>query len=386
VVIAGSTEASGEHCAYAINMVDVCRTISIGMGNVSVHVPTPIENAIATHNVVHKGRESRDTAELAALLIKQLVFEVAQGGSTTSPFPNAVFTSGPIINSLLALARVCPLVRPDRDKDPILERMSAWFWGDSISPFSGFFDLLFSLSIHPGMLSGANLWYKLHKYDASLNMDGLFLIVRSVGPGLTIGDLAKLIQRTMLELGIFPRPNLRQLSPVVQSLRWRDQISGNRITIASVKGSVHGFPRNHNDELFPVPGLMADIPKILARLLYAASVHEFFVYCGAFGQWLCGLSEVVELGIIMVHPEFGGASLVSQARDDEHWASQIRAFVIPEDQLEHYSKEPGTQFSKYGVIVGHSELRSLLWRLENCESSWTASPQRDLGSSEDIST
>jgi hypothetical protein len=368
VVIAGSTEASGEHCAYAISMVDVCRTISIGMGNVSVHVPTPIENAIATHRVVHKGR---DTAELAALLIKQLVFEVAQGDSsvTASQFPNGILTSGPVVNSLLALARMCPLVRPERDKDSILERVSALFLGDSVSSFSDFLGLLASLSFLPGILSGGDLWYKLHQYDASLNMDGLFRILRSVSPGLSNGDLARLIQRTMLELGIFPRPSLGQLSPIVRALYWRDQISGNRMPIASVKGSVHGFPRNHNNELFPVPGLMADIPKILARLLYAASVHEFFVYCGELGQWLCNLSGVVELGIIKVHAKLCGASLASQTSEDEHWASQIQAFVIPEDQLEHYSKESGTQFSKYGVIVGHSELRSLLWRLENCERS-----------------
>jgi hypothetical protein len=38
VVVAGSTDASGKHYAYAISMAEVCLNISIGMGNASVHV------------------------------------------------------------------------------------------------------------------------------------------------------------------------------------------------------------------------------------------------------------------------------------------------------------------------------------------------------------
>lgn len=365
MVIAGSTEASGEHCAYAISMVDVCRQISFGMGNASVHVPTPIENAITAQKIVHKGR---DTAELAALLIEQLVFEVAQEGSSTteSLLPNGVSTSGSVVNSLLALARVCPLARPGKDKSPIKERALALFLDNPV--FSAFLDLFVPLTAIPGLLlPGLNLWHELRTYDALLNIDGLFRIVRSVDPGLDHGNIAKLIQLTMMELGIFPRPSVRQLLPILQSLHLQDQMSGKDRPLVSARYSRRQVYSKHRDELVSTPDLTADVPKVLARLLYAVSVHEFFVYCGALSQWLCDLPEVVELGVTEIHPGFGAASLLSQVKYEQHWASQIQAFVIPDGRLDHYSKGTGVHFSKYGDIIRHSELRGLLWRLENCE-------------------
>jgi hypothetical protein len=97
----------------------------------------------------------------------------------------------------------------------------------------------------------------------------------------------------------------------------------------------------------------------------------------------------VELGVILVDTDLDGNELVDRARNKGHvrlttepprwdgdlqneqyrgdgaWTSEIRAFVIPENQFHRYSSTVGARFSRHGDVVEHCELQSLLWRLAN---------------------
>jgi hypothetical protein len=328
VVIAGSTEASGEHFAYAISMTDVCRNISIGMGNASVHIPTPIENAITKHNVAHHGQ---DTAELAALYIKQMVQEVARTGSRPMEprLSDGVSAASSCINALLTLARVCPPVK-------ILHPSGT--------------RLLESLSLNLRLvMSRKSLWHELRQYKELRNFAGLVTISCLIDRDPNDDEAAKLIQLTMTELGISPQPSTTQLRLLVRQLR-------SRYLLKTVDDT-----RSHYLYLLR-DSLRAGAPKLLARMFYAANARKFFVYCGPWALWLHGLSRFVELRVLLIDTDFDHSTLELQANGEE---SQIQVFVIPESQLDHYSKDNRARFSTYGDVVEHHELRDLLWRLAN---------------------
>jgi hypothetical protein len=335
VLIAGSTEASDEHYAYAISMADVCRNISIGMGNASVHIPTPIENAITAYKLAH---HEQDTVELATLYTRQLVREVAHNGSGHVEYhlPDGVseFSSG--TNSLLTLARVCPLVKPS-----------------DVSTTHSLGSLVSKLRL---VMSGKSLWHELCQYSELRNIAGLVVIFFSIGPDLNAFDAAKLIQHTMTELGIFPLPSETMLGPLVRQLRPPGDL-------LDLTGNRAPFPSR-----FPSAAARRVAPKLLARLFYTMHTRRFFVYCGPLGQWLHQLSEIVELRVITITPNSNYSSMELQtilATCEEHWASQIQASVLPESQLDYYSQDVGARFSQFGNVVEHPGLRDLLWRLAN---------------------
>jgi hypothetical protein len=340
VVIAGSVEASGEHYAYAISITDVCRNISIGMGNASVHFPTTIENAITAHQVAHQGR---DTAELATLYIKQLVHEVAQNGNDPMEprLSNDASTSCSSLNALLTLARVCPLIKPPFDIS-----------GRRL-PRTQYFTLLLTSILSSVLVNSATRFLReILQYDEIRNIAGLVAILFSVDPDLDAFDVRKLIQRTMAELGIYPQPSTDKLVPLMRQLGLRYPYLRDPIVSKTPFSSAKAGGAYHVD-------LFAAAPKLLARLFYAVSVRKFFVYCGPWAQWLHQLSKIVNLRVIMIDADFDRSSL------KELWVSQVPALVIPESQLDYYSTNVRARFSTYGDVVEHLELRDLLWRLAN---------------------
>ena len=75
----------------------------------------------------------------------------------------------------------------------------------------------------------------------------------------------------------------------------------------------------------------------------------------------------------MIDTDFDHSTLELQAHGEEHWASQIQVFVIPESQLGNYSKNNSARFGTYGDVVEHHELRDLLWRLANSSQGYSES-------------
>jgi hypothetical protein len=358
VVIAGSTEANGEHYAYAISMTEVCRNISIGMGNASVHVPTTYENAIIAHKVEHQGR---DTAALAMLYIKQLVREVAQNGGSPMEIRlfNGVSTSGSFVDSLLVLARICPFtgrspaeshnmqhdIRLVSDYSPHTQHTVTNIVSHSLCVRV----MLAPLTCAAIFIASkrSSIWRGIRKCPELQILETLFGVFASVDRRLDLGQIAQLTQRTMVELGIFPIPNIHQLVLLLRSTK-----QGRREKERKLHADVEQFEKTK-----------VQLPKILARLFYATSVHQFFVYCGPWAWWLHALFRQ---RVVMAGTNFSRSRLVGLAADDEnHWASRIQAFVIPEDEFDHYSKDVRAHFSAYGDIVEHHELRDLLWRLAN---------------------
>jgi len=350
VVIAGSTEAIGGHFAYAIAITEVCRSISVGMDDASVHVPMPVENAITAHKVAHQGR---DTVELATLYIKQMVQATAQKGSGPMKLriSNGLSTSGSFVDSLLILARICPFARRVSAKPGASQRVTG-IYGKIRLPA-----IAISNAANSIVSKRSSIWRELHKHQELRSLEALFLIFAGFDGAFKLDQIAHLTQRTMAELGIFPIPSIHQIIQIL----W-------------------GIDRNHwpwsqsPDE--PFGKTILHLPRILARLLYATSEHQFFVYCGPYGGWLREMYRFVDLGLIVVGDGFDAKSLASQTSGPQEaessdwvrggrWASKIRAFVIPEDWLQHYTDGSETQFSKFGDIVGHSQLQSLLWRLAN---------------------
>ena len=347
-MIAGSTEASGEHFAYAISMTDVCRNISIGMGNASVHIPTPIENAITKHNVANEGR---DTPELAALYIKQMLQEVARNGRHPME-PRLSDGASPCssnTNALLTLARICPPVKPFDIPGP---------------------RFLESLSLTLRLVMSRNsIWHELRQCNEFHNLAGLVAVVCSIDRGVDDFEATKMIQLIMTELGIFPQPSKKKLGPLVRQLRSQ--------YMYLLKHVLHWTPFVDDTQLHPLhlvrDNLMAGAPKLLAGMFYAANARKFFVYCGPWARWLHCLSRIVELRVLMIDTDFDHSTLELQAHGEEHWASQIQVFVIPESQLGHYSKNNSARFGTYGDVVEHHELRDLLWRLANSSQGYSES-------------
>jgi hypothetical protein len=391
MVIAGSTEASGEHFAYAISMTEVCRSISIGMGGASVHIPTPIENAITAHKVA---RDGRDTAELAALLIKRMIQDVAREGSdpVDIQMANRVPASCSMIDSLLALARVCPVIRPaERAK------IEAFYWEDWRERYQRRgrrYTAAYAASVVYGALSDVfrsimpkpKTWHELNRYQETKNIEGLFYIflaLERLQVGHEISQIARLFQSTMAELGIFPTPSKQQLISVLRNLD-RDLLPRRDLYNYIVRLKTRGLRSGPKDPFVP-----SELPKVLARLFYAASVHRFFVYCGPLTDYLLQLSKTVDLGVILVDTNFDGDELVKRARNkgltehperlivpgwgndlsneqyrgDSGWVSEVRAFVISENLLHRYSSTIRARFSRYGDVVEHCELQTLLRRL-----------------------
>lgn len=349
VVTASSTEASGEHFAYTISMTDVCRNISIGMGNASVHIPTPIENTITKHNVANEGR---DTPELAALYIKQMLQEVARNGRHPME-PRLSDGASPCssnTNALLTLARICPPVKPFNIPGP---------------------RFLESLSLTLRLVMSRNsIWHELRQYNEFYNFAGLVTIFCSIDRNIYDHEAAGLIQLTMTELGIFPQPSKKKLGPLVRQLRSQSLLKHVYCWISITDDAPPHliFPFREDQD-----NLRAGAPKLLARMFYAANARKFFVYCGPWARWLHCLSRIVELRVLMIDTDFDHSTLELQAHGEEHWASQIQVFVIPESQLGHYSKNNSARFGTYGDVVEHHELRDLLWRLANSSQGYSES-------------
>lgn len=326
VVIAGSSEFGGEHYAYAISMTEVCRNISIGIGDASVHVPTPIENAITAHKLVNHGR---DSADLAGLLFKQLIHEVAREGGSVTDIPS-ISRTGSDLDSLLHLACFCPLLQdPEYKLD----------WLTAILKFRMYHFRSFARVIRPG---SGSLWPELCNYHELQNLRGLSRIIPLDGN--------EILQQIMSELGISPVPSMNHLQPVLRNLRRDYKLASMRSISSSAYNSIiSGLP---------------DLPKVLARLLYAASVRQFFVYCGPLADWLCHVStHQVRLDITMLHRDTDAANWTPRRRANSR--AQWPAFVIREDRRGDYDGQTQAQFSRYGDIVEHAELRDLVLRLLN---------------------
>jgi hypothetical protein len=391
MVIAGSTEASGEHFAYAISMTEVCRSISIGMGGASVHIPTPIENAITAHKVALDGR---DTAELAALLIKRMIQDVAREGSdpVDVQIANRVPASCSVIDSLLALARVCPVIRPaDYAERAKIEAFCWEDWRERYQRRGRRYIAAYAASVVYGALSDVvrsimpkpKTWHELNRYQETKNIEGLlyiFLALERLQVGHELSQIARLFQTTMAELGIFPTPSKQQLISVLRNLD--RNLQPRRDLYNYILGlKTRGLRSGPKDPFVP-----SELPKVLAQLFYAASVHRFFVYCGPLTDHLLQLSEMVDLGVILVDTNFDGDELVKRARNkgltehprdltwgddlsneqrrrDSGWVSETRAFVIPASRFRDYYSTIGARFSRYGDVVEHCELQTLLCRL-----------------------
>jgi hypothetical protein len=394
MVIAGSTEASGEHFAYAISMTEVCRSISIGMGGASVHIPTPIENAITAHKVA---RDGRDTAELAALLIERMIQEVAREGSdpVDIQITNGVPASCSVIGSLLTLARVCPLIRPAHYAERAKMGVFRWErWRMLYRREGPRYTAAHTASVAYDALSDVfrfimpkpKIWHELNRYQETKNIAGLFYIflaLERLQVGHELSQIARLFQSTMAELGIFPTPSKQQLISVLRNLD-RDLLPRRDLYNHFVRLKIRGLRSGPKDPFVP-----SELPKVLARLFYAASVHRFFVYCGPLTDYLLQLSKTVDLGVILVDNNFDGDELVKRARNkglpehprdpivpgwgddlsneqyrgDSGWVSEVRAFVISENLLHRYSSTIRARFSRYGDVVEHCELQTLLRRL-----------------------
>jgi hypothetical protein len=308
------------------------------MGNASVHIPTPIENAITAHKVAHHGQ---DTAELAALYIKQMVQEVAQNGSGPMEprLSNGVSPSNSVTNALLTLARVCPPVK-------LLDIPGT--------------HLLASLSLKLRLaMSRKSIWHELRQYKEFRNFAGLVTIVYLIDRDPNDYGPAELIQLIMAELGIFPPPSQTELRHLVRQLK-SQYLTKHIYYWTPFKDDAQSHPLQ-----FRPDNLRADAPKLLARMFYAANARKFFVYCGPWVRWFRWLSWIVELRVLIIDTNFDHSTLELQANGVEHWASQIQVFIIPESQLHHYSKDNRARFSTYGDVVEHHELRDLLWRLAN---------------------
>jgi hypothetical protein len=374
VVIAGSSESGGGHYAYAISMTEVCRNISIGMGNALVHVPTAIENAITAHETVHPGR---DTAELAVLLIKNLVQQVAQTGSDILVLSllDGASSSSSVINSLLVLGRICPRTRsPDhgtRYKTVAQRRrikvcsVPCGFCFEAASATSAVASAISNtvsntVSNTFGLFvpRKTSLWLGLRRFDELQNLKGLFDIFAGVDPRLDVSQISQLVQRTMIELGISPIPSLRHLVVFLRNFyRYRRRMSVPSPTWVPDRHSIFSET-------------LSQLPRILARMFYAASSHRFFVYCGPWGNRLHRMSQSFELGVVMIDAEFDVQSLNGRQ------ASELQIFVIPEGQLINY-EDDGARFGTYGDIVEHSRLRMLLLRLADHASCERILPARN---------
>ena len=159
----------------------------------------------------------------------------------------------------------------------------------------------------------------------------------------------------MVELGISHIPSMNHLRPVLRNLR-RDQ----KVTLTS--GWTSGWPLPGETPNERIKGLQ-DLPKIMARLLYAAVVRQFFVYCGPWADWLHLQSLDNVLDVKMLHegkiiPDWGPGRGVSSR-------AQWPAFVIRENRRVDYGGQTEARFSRYGDILEHAESRDLVLRLAN---------------------
>jgi hypothetical protein len=331
-VIAGSTESSGEHYVYAISMSAVCHNISVGIGNASVHVPTPIDNAIVAHQVAHKGR---DTTNLARLFVEQLVQKVAREGGTVTDLP-PVSQNASDIDSLLELARFGPLLRHPEYKTSFLAAMLKL----RIYHFQSLARI-----IAPG---SGNLWPKPCNYRELQNLRGLF---RTLPESDSLDRAVQLMQQIMIELGISPIPSMNHPRPVMRNLCRDYNLSSMRPLQPPLLVPPYTYPHH--------------LPKVLARLLYAANVRKFFVYCGPLEDWLKYQSSGhVTLDIAMLYQDTD-VSEWTPRRLGANSRAQWPAFVIPENRRGDYDGQTQARFSRYGDIVEHAELRDLVLRLVN---------------------
>jgi hypothetical protein len=301
------------------------------MGNASVHVPTSIENAISAHRVAQKGQ---DTADLAGLFVEQMLQEVAREGGSTTDLP-PVSHNATDVESLLDLARFSPLPRFFGYKKHYLAAMLK------------FRIYSFASIIRPG---SGNLWSKLSNYHELQNLRGLLRILRTYLP---LDETTKSVQQIMVELRISPIPSMNHLRPVLRNLRRDHKLTGT----LSMYYSAH----------FSLMEERQDLPKVLARLLYAASVRRFFVYCGPLADWLRGSADSVHLDIEMLRGDMDLSDWTS--RRGANSRAQWPAFVIPKDRRGDYGGQTEAQFSRYGDVVEHAELRNLVLRLANRQKS-----------------
>jgi len=196
----------------------------------------------------------------------------------------------------------------------------------------------FARVIRPG---SGSLWPELCNYHELQNLRGLSRIIPLDGN--------EILQQIMSELGISPVPSMNHLQPVLRNLRRDYKLASMRSISSSAYNSIiSGLP---------------DLPKVLARLLYAASVRQFFVYCGPLADWLRGSADSVHLDIEMLRGDMDLSDWTS--RRGANSRAQWPAFVIRENRRVDYGGQTEARFSRYGDILEHAESRDLVLRLAN---------------------